>query len=82
MDGTVIKQCCAILSKGNYSYGETTGKKHMSYRGIEDMGNCLYFVEDFCDGSMNMIGNRCFNDSGIGYKAYGTVMRGKFGFYK
>ncbi len=67
----------ATLSKGNYSYGETTGKKQMSYRGIEDMwGNCLYWLDGFfCDNNMNIkIGNKCFNDSGNGYKTYGTSL--------
>lgn len=63
------------VNKGNYSYGETTGKRQISYRGIEDMwGNCSYWVDGiFGDSSMNIrIGNKGFNDSGNGYSIYTT----------
>lgn len=69
----------ATLIKGNYSYGETTGKKQMSYRGIEDMwGNCHYFVDGFtCYSSASIkIGNKGFNDSGNGYSTYPKEFNG------
>lgn len=62
------------LSSGNKSYGETTGKKQMSYRGIEDLwGNCRYWVDGFfCNSSSHMvIGSKGFNDAGNGYSDKG-----------
>ena len=67
------------LLYGNKSYGETTGKKQMSYRGIEDFwGNCRYWVDGFyCDGSRNiLIGNKGFNDTGNGYSNKGRTSNG------
>ena len=62
-------------SYGNASYGETTGKLQMSYRGIEDFyGNCYQWIDGFfCNASRNiMIGNKGFNDTGTGYTTYTT----------
>ncbi|KAA8676215.1 hypothetical protein [Clostridium sp. HV4-5-A1G] len=62
------------LSSGNKSYGETTGKKQMSYRGIEDLwGNCRYWVDGFfCSSSSHILmGNKGFNDTGNGYSDKG-----------
>lgn len=62
------------IQYGNKSYGETTGKKQMSYRGIEDFwGNCRYWIDGFyCDGSRNiLIGNKGFNNNGNGYNNKG-----------
>lgn len=64
----------ATMQYGNSSFGETTGKKQMSYRGIEDFyGNAYYWVDGFFnDASRNMlIGNKGFNDTGAGYKNLG-----------
>ena len=58
------------LQYGNNSYGETTGKKQMSYRGIEDFyGNCRYWIDGlYSDSSYNiLIGNKGYNDTGAGY---------------
>jgi hypothetical protein len=58
------------LQYGNNTYGETTGKFQMSYRGIEDFwGNCNRWVDGFySDSSWNLlIGNKGYNDSGSGY---------------
>jgi hypothetical protein len=63
------------LSKGNNSYGETTGKLQMSYRGIEDLwGNCYRWIDGFfCSSTRNMlIGNKGFNDTGSGYTDNGV----------
>lgn len=65
------------LQYGNNSFGETTGKKQMSYRGIEDFwGNCYYWVDGFfCDSSRNiLIGNKGFNNTGNGYNNKGKGM--------
>ena len=62
------------LQYGNKSYGETTGKKQMSYRGIEDFwGNCRYWIDGFyCDTSRNiLIGDKGFNNTGKGYSSKG-----------
>ncbi|MBU5268878.1 hypothetical protein [Clostridium cochlearium] len=67
------------LPYGNHSFGETTGKKQMSYRGIEDFwGNCRCWIDGFyCDGSRNiLIGNKGFNDNGNGYKNKGLGAAG------
>lgn len=64
----------STLPFGNKSYGETTGKKQMSYRGIEDFwGNCQYWIDGFySDGSRNiLIGNKGFNNKGDGYSNKG-----------
>ena len=66
------------IQYGNKSFGETTGKKQMSYRGIEDFwGNCRYWIDGFCcDRSGNiLIGNKGFNNNGDGYsnKGRGTT---------
>lgn len=60
---------------GNSSFGETTGKKQMSYRGIEDLyGNVYHWIDGlFCDASRNiLVGNKGFNNTGIGYKNLGS----------
>jgi len=62
------------LQYGNKSFGETTGKKQMSYRGIEDFwGNCYYWIDGFyCDVSRNiLIGDKGFNNTGGGYSNKG-----------
>lgn len=58
------------LQYGNHSFGETTGKKQMSYRGIEDFwGNCYRWIDGFfCNSTRNiLIGNKGFNNTGSGY---------------
>jgi hypothetical protein len=58
------------LQYGNNTYGETTGKKQMSYRGIEDLwGNCYRWIDGFfCNSSRHiLIGNKGFNNTGSGY---------------
>lgn len=60
---------------GNKTFGETTGKQQMSYRGIEDLwGNTPYWIDGVCtDSSYNvLIGNKGFNDSGNGYDLHST----------
>ena len=62
------------LEYGNSSYGETTGRKSMSYRGIEDLyGNVWHWVDGmFNDALRNiLVGNKGFNDTGVGYKNLG-----------
>ncbi len=62
------------LSKGNNTFGETTGKVQMSYRGIEDLwGNVYNFVDGFFfDASGNiLVNNKGFNDTGSRYKNVG-----------
>lgn len=62
------------LQYGNKSFGETTGKKQMSYRGIEDFwGNCYKWIDGFySDSNRNMlIGNKGFNNTGNGYENKG-----------
>ncbi|WP_125154421.1 hypothetical protein [Clostridium rectalis] len=63
------------LQYGNHSYGETTGKKQMSYRGIEDFwGNCAYWMDGFFRGYNNiLISNKGFNNTGSGYKNFGVI---------
>jgi hypothetical protein len=60
------------LNKGNHSYGETTGKQQMSYRGIEDYwGNIFYFIDGIVTDSTGiLIGNKGFNDAGTGYQKF------------
>ena len=63
------------LSNGNNTFGEATGKKQMSYRGIEDWwGNVYDWVDGlFCDSSRNiLIGNKGFNNAGQGYENVGN----------
>jgi hypothetical protein len=63
------------LINGNNTFGETTGKKQMSYRGIEDWwGNVYDWVDGlFCDSSRNiLIGNKGFNNTGQGYENVGN----------
>ncbi|MDQ0176744.1 hypothetical protein [Bacillus chungangensis] len=58
---------------GNKSFGETTGKHQLSYRGIEDFwGNCYYWIDGIVsDSNRNvLIGNVNFNNNGTGYKKY------------
>ena len=63
------------LDKGNNTFGETTGKKQMSYRSIEDWyGNVFNWVDGlFCDSNRNiLIGNKGFNNTGQGYENVGN----------
>jgi len=66
------------LDKGNITFGETTGKVQMSYRGIEDLwGNVYNWVDGFIlnrpsQGNIS-ISNKGFNDSGTGYKTIGST---------
>ena len=65
----------STLQYGNNTFGETTGKQQMSYRGIEDLwGNTFYWLDGIAtDSSYNvLIGNVGFNDSGAGYEVYTT----------
>lgn len=60
---------------GNNSYGETTGKKQMSYRGIEDFyGNYYYWIDGIVSNAQRniLIGNKNFNDTGTGYEIITT----------
>lgn len=60
---------------GNNSYGETTGTRQMSYRGIEDFyGNYYYFIDGIVSNAQwnVLIGNENFNDAGTGYKIITT----------
>lgn len=76
----------STLQYGNHSFGETTGKKQMSYRGIEDFwGNCSYWIDGFyCNKNRNiLIGNKGFNDTGNGYLNKGLGALSNFiGFIK
>ena len=68
-------QTGSTLQYGNNTFGETTGKYQMSYRGIEDLwGNTFYWLDGIAtDSSYNvLIGNVGFNDSGAGYEVYTT----------
>lgn len=70
------------LQHGNNTFGETTGKIQMSYRGIEDLwGNFYTFVDGLVtNGSWNiLIGNKGFNDTGVGYKNVGKGATSNFG---
>ena len=65
----------ATLINGNNTFGETTGKKQISYRGIEDFwGNIRSWVDGYRSGSNRniLIGNKGFNDNGTGYKDFGN----------
>jgi hypothetical protein len=65
----------STLQYGNNTFGETTGKQQISYRGIEDLwGNTFYWLDGIAtDSSYNvLIGNVGFNDSGAGYEVYAT----------
>ena len=62
------------LQYGNNTFGETTGKKQMSYRGIEDFwGNTYCWIDGlYSDGSRNiLVGNKGFNNAGSGYANVG-----------
>lgn len=66
------------LQYGNRTYGETTGKKQMSYRGIEDLwGNVNNWVDGFILNRPNRgnisVSNKGFNDSGTGYETIGST---------
>lgn len=66
------------LQYGNNTFGETTGKQQMSYRGIEDLwGNVFNWVDGFIlnrpsQGDIS-ISNKGFNDSGTGYETIGST---------
>ena len=66
------------LDKGNNTFGETTGKKQMSYRGIEDLyGNVRNWVDGFIlnkpsQGNIS-IAIKGFNDNGTGYEKIGQT---------
>ena len=69
---------------GNASFGETTGKKQMSYRGIEDLwGNVYHWVDGLCNNTSReiLIGNKGFNDAGAGYKNLGVCSSGNVSGY-
>lgn len=60
---------------GNKSFGETTGKQQMSYRGIEDFyGNYCYWVDGIVSNAQFnvLVGNKNFNDAGTGYDLHVT----------
>ena len=64
------------LDKGNNTFGETTGKVQMSYRGIEDLyGNVRNWVDGFFFNSNGniLIGNKGFSNSGSGYENVGKA---------
>jgi hypothetical protein len=72
------------LQYGNNSYGEITGKKQMSYRGIEDFwGNCYRWIDGFFDNSSRhiLIGNKGFNNTGSGYSDKGQGSTADLGGY-
>ncbi len=61
---------------GNNTFGETTGKVQMSYRGIEDFwGNVYNWIDGYylTAGGTVMIGDKGYNSTGIGYESLGTV---------
>lgn len=63
------------LQYGNHTFGETTGKQQMSYRGIEDFyGNVYNWIDGlYCDSNYNiLISNKGFNDAGSGYINVGS----------
>ena len=76
VDGnSVYANTGGTLQYGNNTFGETTGKIQMSYRGIEDFwGNYLNWIDGlYTDGSRNiLIGNKGFNDTGVGYTNVGN----------
>lgn len=62
------------IDKGNNTFGETTGKVQMSFRGIEDFyGNVRNWIDGcFFDSGFNiLINNKGFNDTGAGYSQVG-----------
>lgn len=62
------------LQYGNNTYGETTGKEQMSYRGIEDFyGNVYNFIDGvYSDFNRRvMVSNKNFNNNGDGYETIG-----------
>ncbi|MGM0642111.1 MAG: hypothetical protein ACQESN_11890 [Thermotogota bacterium] len=63
-------QTGSTLQYGNNTFGETTNKQQMSYRGIEDLwGNTFYWLDGLkTDDYDIMIGNVNFNDDGTGYE--------------
>lgn len=74
----------ATLQYGNHSFGETTGKQQMSYRGIEDFwGNCRYWIDGFFNNSNRhiLIGNKGFNNTGNGYSDKGQGSTSDIGGY-
>ena len=66
------------LQYGNNTFGETTGKQQMSYRGIEDLwGNVRNWVDGFIlnrpsQGNIS-IAIKGFNDNGTGYEEIGQT---------
>lgn len=72
------------LQYGNKTFGETTGKQQMSYRGIEDFwGNVSNLIDGlYYDGSRNiLIGNKGFNNTGVGYENIGQEATGNISGY-
>ena len=75
---SAITNTGGTLDKGNNTFGETTGKVQMSYRGIEDLwGNVRNWVDGFIlnrpsQGNIS-VSNKGFNDSGTGYKTIGST---------
>lgn len=64
------------MQYGNNTFGETTGKQQISYRGIEDFwGNVYNWIDGYylTASGVVMIGNKGYNNTGIGYESLGTV---------
>ena len=66
------------LQYGNNTFGETTGKQQMSYRGIEDLwGNVFNWIDGFILNKPSVgnisVSNKGFNNNGTGYKTIGSI---------
>lgn len=67
-------QTGGTLVYGNNTFGETTGKYQMSYRGIEDLWGNLYNFIDGLYSNLNRqltVSNKGFNNTGSGYTTIG-----------
>lgn len=75
-DNSSHRQTGGTLQHGNNTFGETTGKIQMSYRGIEDFwGNIHNWIDGYylTASGVVMIGDKGYNDTGIGYESLETV---------
>ncbi|RXZ78219.1 hypothetical protein EBB07_29635 [Paenibacillaceae bacterium] len=83
VDGNTISAITGSTSQyGNQSFGETTGKQQMSYRGIEDFyGNCSYFIDGICvKSNVIAVGNVSFNNNAEGYSILNDSLNNGGGF--
>ena len=67
------------LNRGNNTFGETTGKQQMSYRGVEDWwGNVRSWLDGFFINSSGqiLVSNKGFNNTGSGYENVGSGTMG------